>query len=87
MPARNVAINTYKIDVIVETIQGIAEMEDEIKALEIMQNSTDETQRPGEAWIHFQKLVMNFAKDMCDNHVRSLNQEEMRVLGIRIGAF
>ena len=87
MPARNVAINTYKIDVIVETIQGIAEMEDEIKALEIMQNSTDETQRPGEAWIHFQKLVMNFAKDMCDNQVRSLNQEEKRVLLMRIEAF
>ena len=87
MPARNVAINTYKIDVIVETIQGIAEMEDEIKALEIMQNSTDETQRPGEAWIHFQTLVMNAARDVCDNQLRSLNQEEMRVLGIRIGAF
>jgi len=84
MPGRNVAINTYKIDVIVETIQGIAEMEDEIKALEIMQNSTDETQRPGETWIHFQKLVMNAAKDMCDNHVRSLNQEEMMVLYMRI---
>jgi hypothetical protein len=84
MPARTVAINMYKIDVIVETIQGIAEMEDQIKALEIMQNSTDETRRPGEAWIHFQKLVINATKDMCDNQLRSLNQDELRVLGTRI---
>ena len=87
MPARTVAINHYKIDVIAEAIQGIAQMEEEIEALESMQNSPDETQRPGQAYIDIQILVMKAAIDMVDNQVRSLSQEELRVLGTHTGAF
>ena len=84
---RTVAIDTTKIDVLAEAIQGIRQMQDEIDALEILQNSADETQRPGEVWIHFQKLVVKAARDICNNQVDTLNLEEVMMLGTRIGAF
>lgn len=83
MPGRTVAIDTYKIDAIAESVHGIRQMQDEIRVLEIMQNNPDEAQRPGQAWIVIQKLVMNAAMDMCDNQLRSLSPEELTLLGTR----
>lgn len=75
--------NAFKIDVIVEAIAGITQMETEINLLETMQNSVDETDSPGQLHIDMMISVMDTAKDMCMNQIRSLSEDELRVLGTR----
>lgn len=75
----------YKLDVIVKAMTGIREMEAQIGLLETMQNSPDENDRPGELHIDMVDTILNAAKDMVMNQVRTLSPDDLRLLGTRTG--
>jgi hypothetical protein len=87
MPARTVAINHYKIEVILEAMKGVEELEQDIQGFIAMQNDPECTDKPAQWQIDMLHAVCEEAKNMTMGHVRSLSQEELRVLGTHTGAF
>ena len=87
MPARTVAINHYKIEVILEAMKGVKEMEQDIKGFIAMQNDPECTVKPAQWQIDTLQAACLEAWRMTMGQVRSLSQEELRVLGTHTGAF
>jgi hypothetical protein len=74
-------IDHFKIDLILLAMKGIKQMEQDINGLEAKQNNH------GQKHIDAMHAMLEGAKDnvMCD--IRSLNAQELVVLGTHTGAF